>query len=92
MGALKNFAKFTEKYLCQRLFYNKAADLRPATFIKRETLAQVFSREFCEIFNNNFLQTFSGRLLPYNIVSYINLITDTLSGLKQFLVTESPLK
>ena len=38
-GALKNFAKFTGKYLCQSLF-------------KKETLTQVFFCEFCEIFKN----------------------------------------
>ena len=27
-GVLKNFAKFTGKYLCLRLFYNKVAGLR----------------------------------------------------------------
>ena len=32
-------------------------------FITKETLAQVFSREFCEISKNTFLQNTSGRLL-----------------------------
>ena len=27
-GVLRNFAKFTGKHLCQRLFFNKVADLR----------------------------------------------------------------
>ena len=27
-GALKNFAKFTEKHLCQSVFFNKVAGLR----------------------------------------------------------------
>ena len=52
-GVLKNFAKFTEKHLCYSLFINKIAGLRPATLLKRETLAEVFSCEFCEIFKNN---------------------------------------
>ena len=38
---LRNFAKFTGKHLCQ--------SLRPATLLKKETLAQMFSCEFCEI-------------------------------------------
>ena len=29
IGVLKNFAKLTGKRLCQRLFFNKVADLRP---------------------------------------------------------------
>ena len=39
---LRNFAKFTGKHLCQSLFF------------KKETLAQVFSCEFCEISKNTF--------------------------------------
>ena len=44
---------FTGKHLCQSFFFNKVAALR-ATFIKKETLAQVFSCEFCEISKNTF--------------------------------------
>ena len=41
-GVLKYFTKFTGKHLCQSLFFNKVV----------ETLAQVFSCRFCEIFKN----------------------------------------
>ena len=53
---LRNFAKFTGKHLCQRLFLNKVAGLRPkaCNFIKKKFLAQVFSCEFCEISKNTF--------------------------------------
>ena len=34
IGVLRNFAKFTGKHLCQRLFYNKVAGLRPGLFRK----------------------------------------------------------
>ena len=30
-GTLRNFAKFTGKHLCQSLFFNEVAGLRPAT-------------------------------------------------------------
>ena len=40
-GVLRNFGKFTEKHLCQILFFSKV-----------ETLAQVFSFEFCEVSKN----------------------------------------
>ena len=55
-GFLRNFTKFTGKHLCQRLFFNKVAGLRPeaCNFIKKESLAQVFSCEFCEISKNTF--------------------------------------
>ena len=32
-SVLRNFAQFTEKDLYQSLFFNKATDLRPATFL-----------------------------------------------------------
>ena len=53
---LINFAKFTGKHLCQSLFLNKVAGLRPqvCNFIKKETLAPVFSGEFREIYQNTF--------------------------------------
>ena len=61
-GVLRNFAKFTGKNLCHGLFVNKVVGLA-CNFIKKETLAQVFSREFCKISQNTFLQNTSGRLL-----------------------------
>ena len=44
---VRNFVKLTRKYLCQS---------RPqaCNFIKKETVAQVFSYEFCEISKNTF--------------------------------------
>ena len=55
-SVLGNFAKFTGKHLCQSLFFNKVAGQRPeaCNFIKKETLAQVFSCEFCEISKNTY--------------------------------------
>ena len=50
-GVLRNVTKFTGKHLCQSLFFNKVAGLRP---IKTETLAEVFSCEFREISKNAF--------------------------------------
>ena len=44
-GVITNFAKFIEKRL-QRL--------KSCNFIKNETLVQVFSCEFCEIFKNTY--------------------------------------
>ena len=52
-GVMRNFAKFTEKHLCQSLFFNKVAGLSLQLYLK-ETLAQVFSYEFCEVTKNNF--------------------------------------
>ena len=57
-GVLRNLTKFTEKHLCQSLFFNEVAGLTPqaCNFIKKETLAQVFSFEFYQISKNTFLQ------------------------------------
>ena len=41
-GVLKNFAKFAGKDLCQSLFFNKVASLRPATLLKKRLCAVVF--------------------------------------------------
>ena len=51
-GVLRNFEKFTGKYLCESLFFNKFAGL-----------VQVFSCEHCEISKDIFLQNTSGQLL-----------------------------
>ena len=60
-GVIINFVKFTGKHLCQRLFFNNVSGLRPATLLKKESLIQVFSHEFCEISKNSFfLQNTSG--------------------------------
>ena len=48
---LEIFPKFTGKQLYQSLFFKKVAGLN---FIKKETLAQVFSSEFCEISKSSF--------------------------------------
>ena len=52
-GVLRSFAKFTGKHLCQRLFLIK---FQACNFIKKESLAQVFSYEFCEISKNTFTE------------------------------------
>ena len=49
-GVFENFAKFTGKHLSQRCNLPLAC-----YFIKKETLTQVFSCEFFEIFKNTFL-------------------------------------
>ena len=52
-GVLRNFTKFTEKHLCESLFFNTVAGLA-CNFIKKDTLAQVFLCKFCEISRNTF--------------------------------------
>ena len=62
-GVLRNFAKFTGKHLCQSLFFNKVADLRPATLLKKRLWHRCFSVNFAKFLRTHFLQNTSGRLL-----------------------------
>ena len=48
-GVLKNFAKLTGKHLCQSLFFNKVADPRLATFLKKRLWNRYFSVSFAKI-------------------------------------------
>ena len=52
---LRIFAKFTGKHLCQSLLFNKKPGASCLQLIKKETLAQVFAREFCEISKSTLL-------------------------------------
>ena len=67
----RNFTKFTGKRLCQSLFFNKVAGLRPANWLKKETLAQVFSCEFCEISKLLFIKVRC--LINVNVSLEVNL-------------------
>ena len=46
--------------------------------MKKETLAQVFSCEFCKIFKNTFFQNTSGRLLLIIYVEVFRIEADSL--------------
>ena len=39
---LTNFANFTGKHLCWRLFFDKVAGLQPASFLKRDSETSAF--------------------------------------------------
>ena len=54
-GVLRNFGKFIEKHMCQKLFFNKVAGLRPATLLKKSLCHRCFSVNFAK-----FLQSTSG--------------------------------
>ena len=71
-GVLRNFAKFTGKHLRQSLVYQPET----CNIYKKETLAQQFSREFCEISENTFftehlLATASAATLVKNILAVL---------------------
>ena len=47
-GALRNFAKLTGQHLCQSLFFNKVAGLRPATLLKKRLWHRWFPVNFAK--------------------------------------------
>ena len=53
-GVLEISQNSQEKTCTRVIFLNKVAGLQACNFIKKETVAQVFSCEFCEIFKNTF--------------------------------------
>ena len=54
IAVLKNFAIFSRKTCVAEYLFNKVAGMKVCIFIKKETPAQLFSCEYCEIFKNNF--------------------------------------
>ena len=62
-GVLRNFAKFTRKPLCQSLFLNKVAALRPETLLKKRLWHMCFPVNFAKFLRAPFLQNISRRLL-----------------------------
>ena len=76
---LRNFPKFKWKHLRQSLFFNKVT--KACNFITKETLAQVFSCEFCGISKN----TFSTKHLWVTASVYLSTFCLSLS-LSGFLV------
>ena len=87
-GILRNFAKFTGKHLCQSLFFNKVAGT--CNFIKKETLAQVFSCEFCEISKNTFFTDTSGRLILKTLLKFTGKHLCNSLFFNNFIKKETP--
>ena len=85
-GVLRNFAKFTGKHLCQSLFFNKVAALRPTTLLKRRPWHRCFPVNFTKFLEHLFCRTPLGDCLPERLwskylslgnASYEGLITDS---------------
>ena len=53
-GVLRNFTKFAGKHLCQSLFFNKVAGLRPATLLKERLWHRCFPVNFVEFLRTSF--------------------------------------
>ena len=69
-GALRNSAKFTGKHLCQSLFFNRVAGLRPANLLKKRFWHRCFPVNFAKVLITPFLTEHlrcSGKLRPREI-------------------------
>ena len=64
-GVLRNFTKFTGKHLCQGLFFNKVAGLRPATLLKKRPWHRCFPVNFTKFLRKPFLTEHLCWLLLY---------------------------
>ena len=53
-GVLRNFTKFTGKHLCQSLFFNNVAGLRPATLLKKGLWRRCFPVNFVKFLRTPF--------------------------------------
>ena len=56
-SALKNFTKFTGKLLCQSLFFNKVAGLKPASLLKKRLWHRPFPINFAKFLGTLFYGT-----------------------------------
>ena len=71
-GVLRNFAKFTGKYLCHNLIFNKVADLRPATLLKKSLWHRCLPVNFAKFLRTPFLKNTSEQLLLDYFALYIS--------------------
>ena len=53
-GVLRNFAKFKGKLLCQSLFFNKVAGVRPAILFKKRLWHRCFPLNFAKFLRTPF--------------------------------------
>ena len=72
-GVLRNFAKFTGKHLCQSLFFNKVAGLRPGTLLKKILWHRCFLVNFTKFLRTPFLTEHLGWLLLFLFVKATTL-------------------
>ena len=86
-GVLRNFTKFTGKHLCQGLFFNKVAGLRPATSSKKRLWHRCFLVGFVKFLRTPFfmehlwwllLRLFSFKMKKYVSFVEMNMIPITI--------------
>ena len=63
IGVLKNFAVFIGKHLCWSLFFNRVADFRPATILKKRLEHKCFPVNIAKFLRTPILKNICERLL-----------------------------
>ena len=81
-GDLRNVTKFTGKHMCQNLFFNKIAGLKPANSVKKRPWHRCFSVNFVKFLRTPFLQN-----TPDCFCIEISHITCYLKDLRTLLKT-----
>ena len=92
-GVFRNFAKFTEKHLCQSLFFSKVAG-RPATLLKKRLWHRCFPKNIAKFLriSKTFLQNTPGRLL-LALESFVRFVsTKSFSILNRELIFQFKIK
>ena len=67
-GVLRSLANFTAKHLCQGLFFNKVAGIRPPTLLKKRLWHNCFPANLAKFISNTFSKEHLWWLLLNNIV------------------------
>ena len=81
-GVLENHAKFTRKHLCQSLFFNKVAFLRPATLLKKRLWHRCFPVNFAKFPRTPFLREYlRWLLLDLKCLYFLNILKILNNGL-----------
>ena len=97
-SVLINFTEFTGKHLYQSLFLTKSQACEGCNFIKKETLAQVLSCEFCEMSTSTLFQNTSATASDFIcslffIFSIIKIFaTRKVASCKEIRLVENRLK
>ena len=68
-SVLRNFLKSAGEHLCQSLFFNKVAGIKPAITLKKRLQHRCFLVNFPKFLKTPFLQNTSGRLLLKLIIN-----------------------
>ena len=85
-GVLRNFVNFTGKHLCQSLFFNKVAGLRPATLLKNRLWHRCFPVNFAKFLRTLFFTEYLQWLLLFLDFFFISLCV-LLCNSKLFFMT-----